>query len=129
MKKPRISGLILITALFGAFTLGFFLGRNQNHGQVRLSVPASMLTPPPQTTAPAVPTAQEAQAVTYPIDLNTAGKEALMTLPGIGEVLAQRILAYRDENGPFRTVEELLNVDGIGEKRLEEIRDLIMIGG
>lgn len=52
-----------------------------------------------------------------------------MALPGIGEVLARRILAYRDQNGSFSTVEELLNVDGIGKKRLEEIWDLITIGG
>ena len=52
-----------------------------------------------------------------------------MTLPGIGEVLALRIIAYREDNGGFRAPEELLNVEGIGKKRLEEIMDLITLGG
>ena len=47
-----------------------------------------------------------------------------MALPGIGEVLAERILSYRTEYGNFATVEGLLNVEGIGEKRIEEILDL-----
>ena len=52
-----------------------------------------------------------------------------MALPGIGEVLAERIVAYREENGNFSSPEELLNVEGVGKKRLEEILDLITIGG
>ena len=68
-------------------------------------------------------------AVRFPVPINTADKEALMQLPGIGDTLAERILAYRRANGPFRSEEELLLVEGIGKKRLEEIWDLIIIGG
>ena len=71
----------------------------------------------------------EEKTVSFPIDLNRAGKEELMALPGIGDVLAQRILDYRAEHGPFRTVEELMNVEGIGKKRMEEMLELITIGG
>lgn len=63
-----------------------------------------------------------------PCDLNAATAEELMALPGIGEVLAGRILAYREENGPFTAVEDLLNVSGIGEKTLEEIRPRLTVG-
>lgn len=50
------------------------------------------------------------------VDLNRAGIEELIKLPGVGEIVAERIVAYRDENGGFKTPEELMNVRGIGEK-------------
>lgn len=128
MKKPRLSILVAVTLLFAVFTLGFFLGRNGSHGSVELSVPAAMQTLPPQTTCPE-PTTPETVAVTFPIDINRADAEQLTTLPGIGEVLAGRIVAYREENGSFLSTQELQNVEGIGEKRLDAILDLITVGG
>ena len=128
MKKPRLSILVAVTLLFAVFTLGFFLGRNGSHGSVELTVPAAMQTLPPQTTCPE-PTTPETVAVTFPIDINRADAEQLTALPGIGEVLANRIVAYREENGSFLSTQELQNVDGIGEKRLDAILDLITIGG
>ena len=61
------------------------------------------------------------------ININTASLEALMSLTGIGEVKAQAIIDYRNENGPFRSVEELVNVSGIGEKTLDKLRDQITV--
>ena len=61
------------------------------------------------------------------IHLNTADKAALMTLPHIGESRAEAILAYRAENGPFTSVEELLEIRGIGESVLAAIRDFIAV--
>ena len=61
------------------------------------------------------------------VDLNTAGIEDLATLPGIGEGLAKRIVDYRTEHGPFEGPEGLLEVSGIGEKKLEELRDYITV--
>jgi len=61
------------------------------------------------------------------IDINRAESWLLEALPGIGEVLAQRIVDYRSENGPFRTVEDLLKVSGIGSATLEQIRDFITV--
>jgi len=56
------------------------------------------------------------------ININTATLEELESLPGIGPALGQRILDYRTEHGPFRTVDELTNVSGIGDKRLADLR-------
>jgi len=61
------------------------------------------------------------------IDINRAAPWLLEALPGIGKVLAQRIVDYRSQNGPFRMIEDLLNVSGIGEATLENIRDVITV--
>jgi competence protein ComEA len=52
-----------------------------------------------------------------------------VSLPGIGETLADRIIAYREANGPFQTIEDLQNVVGIGEKKLDQIAGLVGVGG
>lgn len=61
------------------------------------------------------------------VNLNTAGQSELETLPGIGPSLAQRIIQYRQTSGPFRTPEDLKNVSGIGDKRFEQLKDLITV--
>lgn len=61
------------------------------------------------------------------LDLNTASREELMTLPGIGEKKAEDILALREKLGNFRRVEDLLQVPGIGETILEKFYDLVTI--
>ena len=61
------------------------------------------------------------------VNLNTATAEQLETLPGIGPDLAQRILNYRNDNGPFKNVDGLLNVKGIGEGKLAKLRDQITV--
>ena len=60
--------------------------------------------------------------VSFPVNINKANKQQLMALPGIGETLAQRIIDYRSANGPFSSVDQLINIKGIGEKRLETLR-------
>lgn len=62
------------------------------------------------------------------VDLNLAGKEELMTLPGIGEVRAEAILAYREEHGPFSAIEELMQVSGIKENTFAQIKERIKVG-
>jgi competence protein ComEA len=61
------------------------------------------------------------------IDINRAEPWLLEALPGIGEVLAQRIVDYRSENGPFRRIEDLLKVSGIGPATFEKIKDFITV--
>ena len=62
------------------------------------------------------------------VDINTADKETLMTLSGIGESYAERIINYREQNGGFKSVQELTDIRGIGQSLVEKNRDLLTAG-
>ncbi len=77
---------------------------------------------------PAAPRQESEETVRWPIDLNRADAQQLMQLPGIGEVKAAAILAYRAEHGAFRTVEELDEVRGISTRMVESWDGLVEVG-
>lgn len=126
MKNKLLTVLLILTALFAGLTLGLFLGRNPAGGSVTVSVPAQA-----QSAAAAADTQPEpsAQEDALPVDINSANVTDLAQLPGIGEVLARRIVDYRTIHGRFTAVEQLTNVEGIGEGKLEAILEQITIGG
>ncbi|MEU6110145.1 ComEA family DNA-binding protein [Streptomyces albidoflavus] len=75
--------------------------------------------------APGVPGSGAGVAAAGPLSLGTATAEQLETLPGVGPVLAAAIIAYRTENGGFRSVDQLRDVRGIGDRRFEDLRELV----
>jgi competence protein ComEA len=75
------------------------------------------------TPVPAVVT-----STTELIDINTASAAELEALPGIGPTTAQKIVEYREQNGPFVSTEDIINVSGIGPGTYERIKDLITVG-
>ena len=123
MKNKLLTILPILTALFLGLTLGLYLGRNPAGGSVTVST-----LPQPQAAAASVP-APTTAGRDVPVNINTADVFELTQLPGIGEVLAQRIVDYRSAHGPFTAVEQLTHVEGIGEGKLEAILAQITIGG
>lgn len=94
---------------------------------VRLIPPA----PPPRPPLQPVDIPATVVPITFKVvgkpNINQATAEELEKLPGIGPVLAARIVAFREEHGPFRTVDDLLSVSGIGPKTLDGFRDLVTV--
>ena len=130
MGQWKPERLILgITAALIVFTGGYFAGRAAASPD---GTAAILVEHPPAENAAEEETVDEtavtATAQAEKVDINTADLETLMTLPGIGETLAQRIVDYRETYGPFQVAEDLMEVSGIGEKRLEAIRDFISLG-
>ncbi|MEA3223323.1 MAG: helix-hairpin-helix domain-containing protein [Thermodesulfobacteriota bacterium] len=63
------------------------------------------------------------------LNINTADVTELQMLPGIGEATAQNIVAFREANGPFTSIDDLIKVKGIGEKRLDAVRSCVILEG
>lgn len=134
MKIKKEALLLGVTAVLAVFLLGFFVGRNLFRPAVTTTRVAPTVktmpeTIPTETTEPPEPETTAYPEPSYPININTANAQDLDFLPGIGPTLAQRIVDYREANGSFAQLTDLLNVEGIGEKRLEEIYPYITTGG
>jgi competence protein ComEA len=91
---------------------------------VGLMAPAFALA---QQTPPVSPAPKTVVQSAAPVNLNTATKADLEKLPGVGPSMAQRILDYRQKNGSFKKTEELMNVQGIGEKSFLKLRPLVTV--
>lgn len=117
MKKGRIL-MLSFCALSLFLVLGIFIGRNLRGEFWNL---------PTDTARKNVDISQPAQTGEYRLNINTATKVQLMELPGIGEVLAERILTYREEFGSFDSVDSLLEVSGLGTQKLQAIESLIKV--
>ena len=129
MKKP-ILVLVGTTLAFLLVLTGIFIGRNANRG----IIPAEAVTNRDHSSTTQLESSQEEQYsnssnTTGVININEASAEQLQLLPGIGETLSDRIVSYREENGSFQSIEQIMDVSGIGESKFSQIKDYITIGG
>ncbi|HET6374235.1 MAG TPA: helix-hairpin-helix domain-containing protein [Candidatus Polarisedimenticolia bacterium] len=98
-------------------------------GRILLALLVTLATGSLRAPAAAPAGAAEPRAEsTAAIDINSASVEELMSVPGIGQAIAQRIVEFREKNGPYKTVEDLLKVQGIGEKSLAKISARLTVG-
>lgn len=95
---------------------------------VAMGLPVLQAAPAARTSTAAKSAAPNFETKGSAIDVNTADAEKLTELPGIGEALARRIVEYRKEHGPFKSIDDLLNVRGIGERMLDKLRDRVSVG-
>lgn len=124
MKKGAMA-IVLISILLIGFAAGFLTGRSFFAANITVTgVTSDQINVGKQTDSP-----QEAPSALkgFRINVNTASASLLETLPGIGEIAAQKIVDYRVYHGPFSSTEDLLNVEGIGPAILEQIREMITV--
>ena len=122
-----------LSIAFFAFIGGYFWGQSNISDSVTISTQysatAAAATEATAATNTGIVTEEpSADPTGKRLNINTASIAELETLPGIGEVLASRIVEYRQQNGDYRTIYDITSVKGIGEKTLEAIESLISVG-
>lgn len=123
-----------VYAFLLALAAGFIL-RDTHSARLVIAGYSSALAPTPgieyqiknDNLSEGTPDADTPEKGAEPININTAPKETLILLDGIGDKMAQRIIDYRTQFGPFQKIEDLMKIKGIGEKKFEKIKSHITV--
>ena len=130
LSKAEKAALI-ITLCFIALLAGYYLGFTGENSDFAISAENKYIRAENAGAGPAPDVSAglpEAEGKTK-LNINTAGADELRDLPGIGDVLAGRVIEYRSENGFFTFTDDIMNVKGIGEAKFAAIKDLITVSG
>jgi competence protein ComEA len=121
VQSLLIKGAMLVATIAVVLWIGWPVPKVElSQTQPEQSIAVQIPTTPPGVAVPTV------KAVSK-VNLNRASADELQVLPGIGPVLAQRMVDWRKTHGRYRTVDDLQEVKGIGKKRLEQLRPLVMV--
>lgn len=131
VREPGVYGFVLGDRVIDAIERAGGARRAADLSALNLAAPLAdgtqILVPQAGATASGAAAAATGTTAGGLINVNTADATTLEELSGIGEVLAAAIVSYRDEHGPFTSVEQLMDVSGIGPATLEEIRDQVTV--
>ena len=116
---------IVITIIFITLAFISFLLDRDNSAAVTISSGSTASTEASASPSSAAPS-PEASPITI-VNINTATASELCALPGIGETLSERIIAYRGEHGAFKSTDEIMSVSGIGAKIYENLKSYITV--
>lgn len=125
MKKVLFHPLVLITIFTVALLAGILLGRHTT-GSVIVTKESNDDTS--QTTTTNVEHPVEDNLLADKININTATVDELCLLPNVGQKTAEKIIDYRNENGPFTRLDELSNIEGFGEKTVNSLKKYLTTG-
>lgn len=117
-------GIVLVQVVLIGTGLVLLTSNIKKESVSTYTAPTKEITENPKPTPQVTGTATERQLT---VSINNGTQEELELLPGIGEATALKIIEYRNTNGPFKNIEDIVNVSGIGEKKFEQIKEFITL--
>jgi competence protein ComEA len=129
MRAVRVLVVVIGSVIFGLWTMsGMAMAVEKKEVPQGTAVVAEKASPPAKAATEGKAAEIKAdKAMPRNVNINSADKDQLVALPGVGPKTAEAIVAYRKENGNFKSIEELTKVKGVGDKTLEKIRPYLQV--